>query len=161
MVSFHKCSPWYSIICKIQKTTKTSKQYYLEQFRALLKSLWIKLQNGMFSKSKRTRKPPGGGDIWQVWDAKIWTFWGQTKIILYFFIKHKMTESNSLRLSQEILVDSKGERQMEITNLDQSPSGFSRSGIIAPVDIVSKCNLVYNQSLLLSNGLGEIKQSYK
>lgn len=72
-----------------------------------------------------------------------------------------MTESNSLRLSQEILVDSKGERQMEITNLDQSPSGLSRSGIIAPVDIVPKCNLVYNQSLLLSNGLGEIKQSYK
>lgn len=148
MASSHKGSPWYYIYVKNQnKTTKNTKQYYLEHFRALLKSLWIKLQKQMFSKSKITRKPPGGGDIWQAWDAKIWTFWGQIKIFSYFFINHKMTESNSLRLSQEILVDCNGERQMEITNLEEGPSGLSRSGITAPIDILSKCNLVYNQTI--------------
>lgn len=75
----------------------------------------------------------------------MWTFWGQTKIFLYFFTNHKITEPNSLRLSQEILVDCKGERQMEI-NLEKSPSGLSRSGILAPIDILSKCNLVYKQT---------------
>lgn len=51
-------------------------------------------------------------------------------------------------------MDCKGERQMEI-NLEKSPSGLSRSGILAPIDILSKCNLVYKQTVLMSNGLRE------
>lgn len=46
---------------------------------------------------------------------------------------------------------------MEIGNLEKSPSGLSRSGIIAPTDTLSKCNLVYNQSALMPNDLGENK----
>lgn len=43
---------------------------------------------------------------------------------------------------------------MEI-NLGKSPSGLSRSCILAPIDILSKCNLVYKQAVLMSNGLRE------
>lgn len=46
---------------------------------------------------------------------------------------------------------------MEITNLEESPSGLSRSGIIAPIDILSKYNLLYNQTVLMSNDLRKNK----
>lgn len=48
-----------------------------------------------------------------------------------------------------------GERQMERTNLEKSPVGLSRAGIIALIDLLSKCNLVYNQSALMPNSFGE------
>lgn len=44
---------------------------------------------------------------------------------------------------------------MEIANLEKSPAGLLTAGIIAPVDLLSKCNLVYNQSALMANSLGE------
>lgn len=117
MVSSHKFSPWYCIYLKPKWNHKNQQTTLSGTIQSLNKSTVTQKQ--MPSKSKITRKLPGGGDIWQVWDAKIWTFWGQTKIFLYFFINHKMTESNSLGLSQEILVDRKEERQMEKTNLEK------------------------------------------
>lgn len=44
---------------------------------------------------------------------------------------------------------------METTNLEESPAGLSRADIIAPIDLLSKCNLVHDQSALMPESFVE------
>jgi len=44
---------------------------------------------------------------------------------------------------------------MEIANLEKSPAGLLRAGIIAPIDLLAKCKLVFNRSALMPSSFGE------